>query len=487
MSFVIILAGCEKSDEKSKETSGALNNTEESIEDKAIASYEELLKDAKAIDIMSDLLYDASMDYEQNLSIFGKHYDTYAFYDINQDEVPEMIATSMINNRWTQVYVYTYKDGKAVLLSDETNSMTHCTFDQNATANGSYSIAFCGEKHIHSIWRGTNPIGEEVEENFAYTLEGTTLKSVECEMKDSDSVVYYSNISKVNDLGEATIKDTTSEDTNAEDANTDVATKKDITIDYYKVPELYSKFVTEEDMTAFRDVVAAWLNYEPKVKVNNPSNQDKLWGMLKECFFLIYSDFDEDRGLYYDQEYIYFPYETSSKEEHDAIIAEFEERVQSFYEGIGEDEEGVELAKHIYINFNKTISYNYDVVENDNYTFKNTSGYTALMEGSGVCMSFARAYSYLVRQAGLECFCVSGLSGNSYIDAHEWSALKVGDKYYFADPTWDYKYNPANYTYFCFGVNQREDDGYPEEFMNVCENGNLKMSDYVYIERDNMN
>jgi len=32
----------------------------------------------------------------------------------------------------------------------------------------------------------------------------------------------------------------------------------------------------------------------------------------------------------------------------------------------------------------------------------------AMMRGKGVCMSFAKAYTYLLRQAGFEAFDVSG-------------------------------------------------------------------------------
>ena len=227
--------------------------------------------------------------------------------------------------------------------------------------------------------------------------------------------------------------------------------------------------------------MTAWLNYEPKVPYDDYDKQiNHVWGMIQECFFLAYGDFDEEKGFTVDDRYVYFPYVSKSKEEHDRIIAEFEERVQTFFQGISEQEEGYELARHIYINYNKTIAYDYDVSESGNHTFENSSGYTAIMKGTGVCSSFAKGYTFLARLAGLEAFDVSGIG---YPAAHEWGALKIGDKYYFADPTWDYTSDPLRYRYFCFGLDQREADGYPEDKMSLCCCGDFKMSDYVTIER----
>lgn len=251
-----------------------------------------------------------------------------------------------------------------------------------------------------------------------------------------------------------------------------------IEVDFYKIPELYSNFITEEDYEAYEKIVTAWLNYEPMVEIENLNHYEYIWGMIQECFFLAYGDFDEEAGGFIVQgDCIHFNYVTESKEEHDEIIRAFKERVVSFFDGIDESEEGIRLAHHLYYNYNRTLAYDYDVYENENYTFANSSGYTALMYGSGVCMSFAKGYSYLARQAGFEAFDVSG--GN-----HEWGAIKIEDKYYFVDSTWDYIYDFRNYQYFCFGLDSREADGYSEEEMHVCCNGDLHLRDYVIIERE---
>lgn len=166
--------------------------------DNALSAYQEILKSAPVIEGEEDALMDASFDYEQNLAKFGEHYDSFAITDINQDGTPELIALSMINFRWNTVSVYTYADGHAVLLKDPMNAESHGTFDQQSTANGAYITYICEENHIHSVWRGTDPAGEAVEENSAYALGGTTLTLTDCTVGESGNTVYFNDIAVAN-------------------------------------------------------------------------------------------------------------------------------------------------------------------------------------------------------------------------------------------------------------------------------------------------
>lgn len=253
---------------------------------------------------------------------------------------------------------------------------------------------------------------------------------------------------------------------------------KEITVDYYKIPEIYSGFVTDEELKFYNDFVTAWLNYEPVVEFDNIDVLQVVWGMVQECFFLAYGDLDMENGYDVDDHHVYLHYLSDSKEEHDEVIRQFEERVQFFFNDIAENAEGIDLARQLYTNFCQTIRYSYEVVDSDNFTYENSSGYAALMRGEGVCMSFSKAYVYMLRQAGFEAFYVSGFE-------HAWGAVRYDGKYYFVDPTWDYVYDPEDYYYFLFGLDRREEVGYMEEDMYLCCNDKFKMSDYVKIERGN--
>lgn len=145
--------------------------------------YQELLRAAPALEGTHPELERADFDAGQNQAMFGNHLDQFAVVDLNGDGIPELIASTVINFRWVPVYVYTYADGKAVLLQDPQNPAQNGTFEQCSTASGAYTTYICAANHIHSTWRGNTPVGE-MEENHAYVMDGTTLVPVDCTAGD---------------------------------------------------------------------------------------------------------------------------------------------------------------------------------------------------------------------------------------------------------------------------------------------------------------
>ena len=192
LSLAIVLGGCGTSPSVDPNAQAAELNAE------AMLSYQKIMKAAPAIEGEQEALADASFGYDENLKMFGNHYDLFALSDLNQDGIPELIALSTVNFRWTPVSVYTYADGNAVLLKDPLNPEAHGTFEQQSTANGAYLTYICEENHIHNVWHGTDPMGEAVEENHAYVLDGTTLTATDCTVGESENTIYFSDIAKVN-------------------------------------------------------------------------------------------------------------------------------------------------------------------------------------------------------------------------------------------------------------------------------------------------
>lgn len=186
--FSSALAGCSDNTTPVQEDSSLKND--------ALKAYLEILKAAPAIDAWHEELENAAFGYDQNKEMFGDHFEQFAVVDINQDEIPELIALSVVNFRWTPVSVYTYVDGKAVLLKDPLDMGAHGTFEQMSTANGAYITYICRDNHIHSVWSGITPVGE-VEENYAYVLEDGKLSVVDCTTED---ITYFTAIAKENTL-----------------------------------------------------------------------------------------------------------------------------------------------------------------------------------------------------------------------------------------------------------------------------------------------
>lgn len=61
------------------------------------------------------------------------------------------------------------------------------------------------------------------------------------------------------------------------------------------------------------------------------------------------------------------------------------------------------------------------------------NGYTALVEGKGVCAGYAFALQYLLMRAGIQSYYVVGYAGES----HAWNLVKIDGKWYYVDATWD--------------------------------------------------
>ncbi len=146
----------------------------------ALNAYKGILATNPAMEGDPEVLYDAAFSYDDNYAMFGEHIDCFAIMDINCDEMPELIAMTKINFRWTIASIFTYVDGDTVRLKDPYNEWVEGTFDQCSTANGAYDLYICPEHHIHNVWSGANPMGELEEENQAYELNGMTLIPVGC-------------------------------------------------------------------------------------------------------------------------------------------------------------------------------------------------------------------------------------------------------------------------------------------------------------------
>ena len=139
-----------------------------------------------------------------------------------------------------------------------------------------------------------------------------------------------------------------------------------------------------------------------------------------------------------------------SKEEAAKKIAEFEELAEDIInEVIRPEYTDFEKALALYSYFTHTYTYDYDTFRKveSNEAVNYTSSYRLLTTKTGICCEIAEAYSYLLLQVGVDAATVINAK-------HEWSIIKLNDKYYHIDPTfglsdWD------NLSYFLMNDEQR--------------------------------
>ncbi len=117
-----------------------------------------------------------------------------------------------------------------------------------------------------------------------------------------------------------------------------------------------------------------------------------------------------------------FTYKTTLKEE-----KEVDKKVKSALKGMElEDASDYEKVKKIHDYIIKRVSY-------DN-TLKKVSAYDALIDKSAVCEGYSMLAYRMFTEAGLKCKIIVG-TGNG--GPHAWNIVKVEDKWYNIDLTWD--------------------------------------------------
>lgn len=117
-----------------------------------------------------------------------------------------------------------------------------------------------------------------------------------------------------------------------------------------------------------------------------------------------------------------------TQEETDSLKQQIESKTAEIISSIGTDISDYEKLRafHDYLVLNCTFSMDMEYV--------NTI-YGALCDGYAQCEGYAFAFDYLCKQVGIDCFTVSG--ANSEGASHAWNIVKLEDKWYNVDCTWD--------------------------------------------------
>ncbi len=145
-------------------------------------------------------------------------------------------------------------------------------------------------------------------------------------------------------------------------------------------------------------------------------------------------------------------------EEEKAQIITFEKATEEFMRDIDLSASDREIEMQIHDKLINLVSYNQELYA---YSFQDevgcNLGYTAygalVQDSSGVpnyavCSGYSLAYEHLLHEAGIPCGFIAG-EGKSFDNysqsqgRHAWNAVKIDDKWYEVDTTWDdFEFNP---------------------------------------------
>lgn len=169
-----------------------------------------------------------------------------------------------------------------------------------------------------------------------------------------------------------------------------------------------------------------------------------------------------DRGDYIEYVFSYTSivyYTTLSQEQ------ELSDEIASLKVSLGLMEEGksdYEKLCAIYDHITANVAYDYAHLTDTGYKLKYTA-YGALLKGLAVCQGYALALYRLALECGIDCRLIPGY-GNG--EAHGWNIVRLGNRYYYLDATWDA--GASEYDYFLKGSDNFTDH-LPDENLGTEE------------------
>ncbi|MDD3242098.1 MAG: transglutaminase-like domain-containing protein [Eubacteriales bacterium] len=152
-------------------------------------------------------------------------------------------------------------------------------------------------------------------------------------------------------------------------------------------------------------------------------------------------------------------YQSTSRAQHDRILTDFEREMNRYLNEISPADTEIARARQLYHAFSGKMNYD----EAATVTRKGVEAYHAILDQSGICGTFANAYSYLLTMAGVESTVVEasiqpGADGDE--GGHVWNAVTMGGQTYFCDPTFEAGTNAGKgYLFFGTTLEERLHDG----------------------------
>ncbi len=136
-------------------------------------------------------------------------------------------------------------------------------------------------------------------------------------------------------------------------------------------------------------------------------------------------------------------------------------------------------CKAIYDYITSNVTYDYEHLSDSEYERAHTA-YAALVDKTAVCEGYASLFYRLAMEAGLDCRIIAGVSE---LQGHAWNIVKLGDKYYNLDSTWDF--GQADYQYFLKGSYDFDNHERDDEFKTPAFEKQYPMSDFAYSSGGN--
>lgn len=208
------------------------------------------------------------------------------------------------------------------------------------------------------------------------------------------------------------------------------------------------------------DVIDAVLGYKSTVACSNSDYATAITTVLYYEFPLYGVTFECEYGGAGSTE-VKFKY-LVSREEQEKTAEKLFECINGYLKDAKPEQSEIMKAEIVYHALCSSVSYDDDAAKSR----KNIAAYYAYVNKTGICVTFAAAYSQLLTQVGIVNTEAAGNSSQG--TAHAWNVITVNGKNYFCDPTYELGWkNGSAFAYFGQTIANRENDGFPRENYTV--------------------
>ena len=239
----------------------------------------------------------------------------------------------------------------------------------------------------------------------------------------------------------SSVADVVSDSSNTTDTPNDIFYK----VDYTKISPMILENSGEEVVLAAKQVITAFLNYENSVSVEVVGNQSLFMndlGYIINCscpLFSAFTDFNEVSAYNKNNGTVSWNF-LISEDEFKTVTADFTEKIEKMLSVIDKSDSDAMKAVLLYYEVIRGAIYD-DALNGDGYLTMDdkeyrlrSSAYCVLNNKSGLCTNISQALMFLYTQSELSCGTVLHMGGAG---AHMWNVVKIDEKYYYCDATWD--------------------------------------------------
>ena len=234
-------------------------------------------------------------------------------------------------------------------------------------------------------------------------------------------------------------------------------------VDYLKISPMIADNVAKEVIDAATAVIEAFLNYENSADITIVGNKTRFlndMGYVINCacpMFSAFTDYNEMTAYDEQKKAVTWNYFISREEFHKTVTA-FTDTVEAILSAVDQRDSEAMKAILLYCAMIQNASYDYEILgdayeimDPDQYHLRN-SPYYALVNKTGICTNLSQGLLFLYTQADLASGTVLHQGGAG---AHMWVVVRIDDRYYYCDPTWDVGDGPKT-----FGITAEDRSGW---------------------------